>query len=1328
MSGKTVGVVAGAVIGAVIGYFVPAIGVVNGAMLGAQIGGLGGGIYDALNSSSKPFTGGPRLSDLSVQTATYGAPIQRVYGTIAVWGNIFWLENNQLKETEKTQKSSGGGGKGLSSLVGGGSSTRVYSYSATIAVGLCEGPITGIRRIWIGPKLVYDIGSSDEQELIASIEFGANFKLYLGTEDQLSDPRMQATLGVANVPAYRGLAYIVFSDLGLGDYGNSLPVAQIKVEVVKDGALDYLLELKEESNHIYRPADIFLQNNYLYVVTNLEENFNLDNAAVFKIFDIGDPVKPLLVSSTILPTRYGDSIIVVDNYAYIGIDWNNRIFIYNVAIKAAPSLVSTTILNDGYSPLKIAVKGLNVYCLTLLYLHIIDTGNIKHPVAAAKLSLNTVAARDIKLFDDYAFITSASGLIVVDIANSSNPVIVTTVSLQDATGVTKCRIDGNYLYVISNYSNLQIFDISTPASPVSVFNSAILAGVFGDIKDLAIVNNHLYVAGSGLLKVFRLETPIDPVFVGSIAIAGGLTYGDMSIAASDTWIYVAGSSYLDGYVNDRLQTFFFIEPTIASNQIPLSEIVSAETLQSNLLTAGDIDVTSLVPMVRGYKIGQVSTIRSVIEPLQASWFFDAVQSGYKIKYILRGLSSIASISHEELDAREAGKAPGVQFLTSREMETILPAKVSVKFYDVEREYDTGNQYAERINTGAVNVNEVDLAICLTTAEGAQKAATLLYLYWLERYDLAFSLPPVYAYLEPVDIITITTENGVFELRLTSIHYTSDGRLDCKAKLNHAALYSQAQITGEPGQSTGVHVLLPGPTVYEILDIPLLQDNYDYAGYPLAMAGRLAGWTGGELLVTDDGGQSWIYLQSVQPPGATMGFASTALGAHGGTVLDKSSLLTVRLYHGELSSVTEAQMFAGSNWFAYGVNGRYEVIAAQNCVLQGDGTYILSDFLRGQMGTEWATGLHAVGDALVHLSSTELEFILTNTALIGVSRTYRGITQGKLIDSDEDREFTYNAVNLEPLSPCALTGSRHPTTNDWTLTWTRRSRYAGWRSYVDADLAEASEAYEIDIFSSNTYATLKRTLSVSAPTAAYTSAQQFADFGSNQSTLYVKIYQLSAIVGRGYPLTVRFPDIYAYALLLHCNGANGGTTFIDSSANQKTVTPTLATTSTAQSKFGGASLVISGSGQYLTVTDSTDFEIGTDDFTLEAWVYISSFSPSLQTILNIGSYTTGILFRLQSNRIEAYVLGVQKTFSCTVPTGAWVHCALCRSSGVLRAFLNGVQVGSDIATTSSIPHAALIIGKSAHNAGEYINGYLDEVTVVVGEGKYVGNFTPATSEF
>lgn len=418
----------------------------------------------------------------------------------------------------------------------------------------------------------------------------------------------------------------------------------------------------------------------------------------------------------------------------------------------------------------------------------------------------------------------------------------------------------------------------------------------------------------------------------------------------------------------------------------------------------------------------------------------------------------------------------------------------------------------------MNTTSIDLPIVLNADEAKQMVSRLLYLAWLERNDVNLALPPTYQQLEPADTITVTADSGTYVLRITSIGYLPDGRLECRAKYDAPAVYTQVSVANE-GQSIGATLTLAGPSVYVLLDIPMMNDSANTPGFPAAMTGYLSGWPGGILFRSEDGGQSWVDLASGLSPGSTIGYATTSLTAHGGTTYDATSTLACRMYQGTLSSVTEAQLFAGQNWFAYGSHGRWEIIAARTATLQGDGSYILRDFLRGQQGTEWATGLHVANDTLVRLNTTSLEFINVNSAAIGSEKHYRGITAGKALDSDTSRAFTYTGVNLECLSPVHSTGNRHPTTNDWTLTWVRRSRFAGWRDYVDAALGETVESYEVDIFSSNTYATLRRTLSSATPTATYTSAQQVTDFGSNQATLYAKIYQLSATVGRGYPLTV-----------------------------------------------------------------------------------------------------------------------------------------------------------------------------------------------------------------
>lgn len=543
----------------------------------------------------------------------------------------------------------------------------------------------------------------------------------------------------------------------------------------------------------------------------------------------------------------------------------------------------------------------------------------------------------------------------------------------------------------------------------------------------------------------------------------------------------------------------------------------SECLQSGLLSGFDIDVTGLDQEVRGYRVAQTGAIRGAIEPLQGAWPFDVIQSGYKIKFVRRGKTPIATIDASELDARQADSGPGVQITLANEMDTQLPRAVSLKYLDIGREYDLSEQNAERLNTDAVNLREMEMPIVLSATEAAGMSEVLLYLYWLERRDVSFRLPPEYRYLEPADVITVTGEWGQYELRLTRINLESDGRLECSAKFNAAAIYTPTA-QGAEGEAPAQTIPLDGPSQYIMLDVPLLSDSYNSPGWPAAMAGYTNGWPGGVIYRSVDGGQTWTDLQGFTSP-VTMGYARGALGAGRFDIVDASSVLDVDMMAGDLSSIDELAQFAGGNALAYGAPGRWEICSPRTVTLNADGSLRMTDWLRGRFGTEWAASLHQSGDALVLLTDPDLAWVSMESGSIGLPREYRGITAGRSIDTDTNRSETYNAVNLTPLSPVYLNGSRHTSTLDWSLSWTRRGRVSpDWRSSVDVPLGEASEAYEVDIYDGSGYATVKRTLTASTPEAAYTSAQQVTDFGADQATLYVRVYQISATVGRGYPLT------------------------------------------------------------------------------------------------------------------------------------------------------------------------------------------------------------------
>ena len=198
-----------------------AIGSVSHA-LGGPVGALVGKVLPSLLTNSlgsllgeHKVVEGPRLTNLASMASTEGAPIPRLYGRARIGGQVIWA--TRFVETQSRTRTGGSGGK--SQLVGAGSTTDqvTYAYAANFAVGLCEGEIAFVRRIW-----------ADGQE-IDRTRF--THRLYTGTQDQMPDPLIVAKEGVDEAPAYRGLAYLVFENFPLADYGNRIP--QLSFEVVK---------------------------------------------------------------------------------------------------------------------------------------------------------------------------------------------------------------------------------------------------------------------------------------------------------------------------------------------------------------------------------------------------------------------------------------------------------------------------------------------------------------------------------------------------------------------------------------------------------------------------------------------------------------------------------------------------------------------------------------------------------------------------------------------------------------------------------------------------------------------------------------------------------------------------------------------------------------------------------------------------------------------------------------------------------------------------------------------------------------------------------------
>jgi len=189
----------------------------------------------------------------------------------------------------------------------------------------------------------------------------------------------------------------------------------------------------------------------------------------------------------------------------------------------------------------------------------------------------------------------------------------------------------------------------------------------------------------------------------------------------------------------------------------------------------------------------------------------------------------------------------------------------------------------------------------------------------------------------------------------------------------------------------------------------------------------------------------------------------------------------------------------------------------------------------------------------------------------------------------------------------------------------------------------------------------------------------------------------------------------------------------------TVTATNAVISSVQSKFGGSSAYFDGTGDYLSVPNSSDFLIlwGTDS-TIDFWVYPTNIAGTGTIVSMWGAAETRlfavwvdngkIVLNYSTNGINWY----QATSSDAAIAGdVWSHVELSLASGTLKIFVNGVSVFSGSVSGTDTCNQPLIIGGTGNNGGTPtypFAGYIDDFRITKGVARHTAAFDAPTTEF
>ena len=1079
----SVGGVVGAVVGGVIGAYLGG-NVYQGAAIGYS---LGAGAQALL---APPRTYGPRLEDLRNQTSSYDVDIPERWGAGRQAGNVIWQTDLIQNTIEHSSK--------------GGQSSTTYKYTFHTAIGVCQGPILGISRIWANKKVLYDARPTNTGPL-SDPKIG-NVRIYLGDETQEADPLI-ASISGPNTPAYRGLAYVVLEDVDGTDTQGRI---QWEFEVIADGsaAVHYANVCALTASD---PGDVYSRGRAWIGGPQGQTIHWLRDGGEFRCLD-GGAIEFLGPSTELVPVNTTDWPCFAIEYTR-----NNPLIDFG----ATHQIVDVIFPNNEHAR--------RTVCNNIVLSGDTSLGGPGNLFAYDQESDVTVIGNnqsDFRYFARTVYLTSGGTPILAgtppQIIAFDEQVLGTHSLVYGERMCALAAAAGRVFFMLFDGTNFRLRILSqTNGSLINDFIGPLgqighrgADGQESIVTDGTTVWAYCMFGDGGYVWRWNADGSyrVLATGIGTLTDGGVVTdgLGGNRIFIDDDSLVQQWYSQTTAFVG-RIQRAVFASPTAST--VPLGTIVSDICAEAGLASS-DIDVTQLTDLVSGYTRPRNMTARAAIEPLQQCYYFDAVESDFKLKFVKRGGGIVATIPYNDRAAHEDGQDMPDHLKIVRANELEVPSLVDVEYVDASADYLIGSQYERRLTKKVVSASDLKLPINLTADQAKRVAAASLYSSWLTQ-TYSFSTSRKYAHLEPTDVVSLPTENATYVARITRKTERASGVIDWEAAQEDAAVYSQTG-SGTPLSYLPTTLRTISRTDLDLLDIPILQDaDNDGGAYAKATPANVTVWPGASIARIDNGTPT--VLGVVQTP-SVVGVALNALADYSGILaFDEGNYLDVHVNVGTLASVTQQQALAGQNAFlvGHGVAGQEEIIVARDVALIAPKEYRLTGLLRGIKSTP--TNLHAVADRVVKLDTPGMVRIPGSSFDVGLTKRYGAVTFGRTIDGSDEQDFKNTARGLWPLPPIHVGGGR--TGADMVLRWQRRTRLAApFRDRIDAPLGESSEQYLIEISQYANFSFVARRYTTSAQTITYDGATQVLD-GTNGVTLYSRISQLSTSIGPGTPATI-----------------------------------------------------------------------------------------------------------------------------------------------------------------------------------------------------------------
>jgi hypothetical protein len=534
---------------------------------------------------------------------------------------------------------------------------------------------------------------------------------------------------------------------------------------------------------------------------------------------------------------------------------------------------------------------------------------------------------------------------------------------------------------------------------------------------------------------------------------------------------------------------------------------SMDGLVGTILSDSDApacEVSALGDGPEGYTIDRPMSARAAIEPLAQTFAFDATEEGGQLAFRPRGGAPVVELTDDDCVLPDRG----VPLRMTRAQETELPREIALGFVDGRNDYRRGAAASRRIVGSSIRIVQSDVAMVTSGKAAARRADIWLQDLWAGRESADFALPPSRLALTPGDVIALTADGRRRLLEIRDIVDTQSRAV--KARSIDPEIFS---LPLEPDTPAVPTVPAPiGPVEVRLLHLPAMDGEEPVV---LTRAAVFADpWPGPVAIWRSRDGVSYERVTTAMAP-SIIGETLDPLPRGPASRFDDANVLRVQLYGGALASVSDVALLGGANIAALiRPDAACEVIQFGHAELTGDGIYELSRLIRGQGGTEWA-----IADPLPEGAG----FVLLDEHVVPVARGLDMLGRPmslRVVAAQNDHgdtaavvvETEPRDVALRPFAPVHLRAVR--SGSGIVLSFVRRTRRDGdsWE-VEEVPLGETTERYEIDILDG---VTVKRVLQTTVPQVLYASADEITDFGAPLSAITLRVTQMSALTGRGYP--------------------------------------------------------------------------------------------------------------------------------------------------------------------------------------------------------------------